>query len=157
MLKYESPVVRERIGVVPPSALRAALMRRARDELTRQATNGLFESAPKYSAKLTLSGWQAFFIGALAVALPLLAWFSSVGVSGAPCRRHLVLLLLFGRSGAGGLPSSRSNASPGSCPRRGTAVYSVLVALYREAEVVPRLLVALSRLQWLRAIGWKLN
>lgn len=151
MLKYESPAVRDRICVMPPSALRAALMRRARHELTRQATNGLFESTPKYSAKLTLSGWQAFFIGVLAVALPLLAWFNPVsafvalhvaGIWFFFCCSAARVLAAFHSPDRTGLPAViRAEERP---------VYSVLVALYREAEVVPRLLVALSRLQWPR-------
>jgi cellulose synthase/poly-beta-1,6-N-acetylglucosamine synthase-like glycosyltransferase len=151
MLKHENERVRSRICVTTPTALRAALMRRAQDELTRQATNGLFESAPKYSAKLTLSGWQAFFIGAISVAVPLLAWFNPLW---AFLALHVAgIFFFFCCSGARFLAArnrvDRTNL-PAATRRRERPVYSVLVALYREAEVVPRLLVALSRLQWPR-------
>jgi len=150
-LKHEPETVRSRICLTTPTALRAALMQRAQHELTRQATNGLFETAPKYSAKLTLSGWQAFFIGAISVTVPLLAWFNPLW---AFLALHVLGIFFFFCCSAVRFIAARDRVEHTKLPvitRHGERpVYSVIVALYREAEIVPRLLVALSRLQWPR-------
>jgi len=151
MLKHETETVRSRVCVTTPTALRAALMQRAEHELTRQATNGLFEASPRYSAKLTLSGWQAFFIGAISVGVPLLAWFNPLW---AFLALHIVGIFFFFCCSVMRFLAARNRVDRANLPvvtqGRERPVYSVLVALYREAEVVPRLLVALSRLQWPR-------
>lgn len=151
MLRHESAEVRSRICLTTPAAFRAALMRRSEGELTRQATNGLFDNTPKYSAKLTLSGWQAFFIGAISVAMPLLAWFNPISAFVA---LHVAGIAFFFACSAIRLLAARDRVDRMGLPVVVRAserpVYSVLVALYREAEVVPKLLVALSRLQWPR-------
>lgn len=150
-LKRQSAATRNRVCVTTPSALRAALMHRARPELTRQATNGLFEDTPRFSAKLTLSSAQAFFIGATSVAVPLLAWFNPLFAFMA---LHIAGIAFFLCCAAVRLLAARNRVERQNLPvvtqAEDRPPYSVLVALYREANVVPRLLVALSRLQWPR-------
>lgn len=150
-MRSERPAVRSRICITTPSALRLALMQRAEPELIRRATDGLFQQAPQSSAKLTLSAWQAFFIGATTVAVPLTAWFNplwafmALHIAGMAFFFCCALLRLLAAIRPPQQERLRLSAPAGDRP-----VYTVLVALYREANVVPRLLVSLSRVQWPR-------
>jgi len=147
------PKVVSRLKVTSPTALRSALRRRAESRTTRQAVGGLFERGPEFSARVVLNAWQGAVCGALMVALPL-AFISDP--AGSLLAIHYVSTFFF--LACVGL---RFAAIASAFPRRTNAVvslpygrkpvYSVLVALYKEADIVPGLLAALDRIVWPRS------
>jgi len=152
-LLSRKPGLRERLRVVAPSALRAAFERRARAQLTEIASDGLFGLHPQFSARIVANAWQGALVGALLVGLPVafaLAPWSTV------LALHLVSTLFFFACVA-----LRAAVVAGGCrepaphilvaSQEEVPVYTVLVALYREADIVPQLLVSLGRLVWPRS------
>jgi cellulose synthase/poly-beta-1,6-N-acetylglucosamine synthase-like glycosyltransferase len=144
--------LRGRLRIVAPSVLRKAMLERAAPLLTRSALTDLADRRPDCSAKTVVTGWQGYALGVVSVAMPVAFIFFP---SGAPLALHLFFSLLFlacvvlrvaALSWTPPLPRHYQECTPPDLP-----VYSVLVALYREANVVPDLLLALSRLQWPRS------
>lgn len=140
-----------RICITTPSAMRTALAALAAPKLSQFGAQGLYDSAEQFSARVVMSTPQAILCGMLMAILPLLIWFFPFGA--------LVTLHIIGTgffvSCAGLRTLAAAHPSPASGmrlrdPPLERPVYSVLVALYREREIVPQLLRALSRLQWPR-------
>lgn len=147
------PEARRRICVAAPSDLRRAMMMRVRPALTHRATRALFERTPDLSAYLVMNAWQGTAIGGLSVVFAF-ALALSPGVAWTSL--HMAATLLFAgciwlRLGAAlavsrtGAPRPPRETGDGPMP-----TYTVLVALYREAEVVPDLIRALDALIWPR-------
>lgn len=148
-----APGAAGRLVMTSPGALRAALMARAGPALAREASLGLFGRSPDFSARFITNPWQAFATGLLLAGAPVLLYAApeatTLALSG------LLTLLFLGcvglrlLAGAQHLPLHPAT----DLPDEGSAlpIYSVLVALHREAEVVPDLLAALSRLDWPRS------
>ncbi|WP_394889388.1 glycosyltransferase family 2 protein [Mesorhizobium sp. AaZ16] len=144
--------LRRRLRIVAPSALRRAMLERAAPLLARSAVTELFDRRPDCSARTVLTGSQGYVLGAISVALP---WAFAEFPSGAFLAFHIFFSLLFlacvglrvmALSWTPPPPRGHQECTSPDCP-----VYSVLVALHREANVVPDLLVALSRLRWPRS------
>jgi hypothetical protein len=147
------PKVAERLKITTPSALRAAALSRVSPMLAREAANGLFERQRTYSAKIVANAWQGFLLGVMLVALP-------VGIAMAPEKTffavHLFFSLFFMACVALRFSAlSAARPPPVIVSEQAVAsempVYSVLVALYNEAEVVPELIAALNRIVWPRS------
>ncbi|KAB2955164.1 MAG: glycosyltransferase [Rhizobiaceae bacterium] len=148
-----APALASRIRVATPSAVRQALLGRARASLSALAVSGLFERLPHCSAVIIANAWQGFLIGfggffavAAAVLAPLetliaLQGFLSLFFFGCVLLRIMAMTVA--------APPEPPPIEPFAA--RDLPVYSVLVALYREAGIVPELLVALGRLQWPRS------
>lgn len=142
-----------RLRLVTPSAYREALVHRARPALVDRARDGLFTAMPHMSARFATTGWQGMVLGALLVALPVSAFVVPVWSLFAI---HIVATLFFF-----GCVVLRYRAAldfrplpvdpPKPLDPMEAPVYTVLIALYQEAEVVPELLVALGRIVWPRA------
>lgn len=142
-----------RIKVVAPSVLRAALLVHARPMLTRFALANLYDRWPDCSARNVFWPWQSYSLGMLTVLLP--AAFATMPML-ALFVLHLLLVSVFIACAAlraiAAVWRPLARPSPISLPLSPRLpVYSVLVALYNEAEVVPELLVGLSKLQWPRS------
>jgi cellulose synthase/poly-beta-1,6-N-acetylglucosamine synthase-like glycosyltransferase len=148
-----SPALLARLVVVAPAELRRALVARSRDWLLRDAVHHLFLSQPTDSAHDVVTPWQGWLAGVLAVLLPLaliaapkttivcLSAFATIAFFACVSLRLLAL------SSARPLRRpSPFNSDPSTMP-----VYSVLVALHREKDVVSQLLVGLGKLQWPRS------
>lgn len=148
-----TPELAARTRAAAPSAVRQALLGRARASLSAIAVMGLFEKLPHCSAVILANAWQGLLIGfggffalAAAVFAPLetliaLQGFLSVFFFGCILLRIMAMTVA--------APPESPPITPFSA--RDLPVYSVLVALYREAGIVPELLVALGRLQWPRS------
>jgi len=146
--------IADRIRIVAPSVLRRALRNRSSERLSRMAINGLFEAKPEFSARHVLNGWQGVAvgsIGALIIVAFALAPFSALVIL------HLLLSVLFlacvllrvavsQEAREPSPPAVLTTMRPAEMP-----VYTVLVALYREADVVPELLLSLGRIVWPRS------
>lgn len=146
------PDLAARLRIVTPRALRRAVERRFQRTLLQQATHALFDVLPDCSARIVMKGRQGFLAGAAAGLCAALFFVASAETTLAfhvffsfffmAC---VVLRLLAVRRGRPPPPPEFSALRPERMPR-----YSVLVALYREAEIVPDLLVALGKLVWPR-------
>ena len=145
------PEIAERLRVVTPATLRSAIERRCRRLLTHRARHRLFDALPYCSARIVVHGRQGFLAGALAAFYAALFLLAS---GGATLAVHVffsffflscvVLRLLAVRRIGASSPVIHA-LRPARMPR-----YSVLVALYQEAAIVPELLVALGKLVWPR-------
>jgi cellulose synthase/poly-beta-1,6-N-acetylglucosamine synthase-like glycosyltransferase len=146
------PSLGERLAIVPPTVLRAAVTARAAETMSKRALSRLFDDDPSLSARFVMTGRQGVVCGGLAVG-------ALAGFVAAPAAAWIALTVVFAmlfiacialRVGAtlGARPPRRRRfamPNPAELP-----VYSVLVALHHEAEIVPQLLQAMGRLQWPR-------
>lgn len=136
----------------PLARLRAAVHARMAPFAMHEAVHGLRESEPSRSASIRATPLQivlfacigGLFAVALALnasaALVLAVAFMSVFYVG-----HFVLRTLAALAGAGAAdrPSVPVTPTHGALP-----IYTVLVPLYREAEIVPALMAAMRALDW---------
>jgi cellulose synthase/poly-beta-1,6-N-acetylglucosamine synthase-like glycosyltransferase len=146
------PDLTQHLRIADTDELRAAVTERARPLLARGAVNGLSDRFPQMSARVVANGWQGTVLGIAITVLP-------VGFALAP---ELTLGLLHGlatffffacvalrfaavASVTTGKRLNRIEPPPANAP-----VYSVLVALYKEADIVPDLLTALDWIVWPR-------
>lgn len=146
------PALAARMKMVDAGQLRSAILQRMQPFLSNLATKGLFERFPQMSARTVANAWQGTVVGVIVTALP-------IGLVLAP--EQLVLLLhLFTTFFFFACVALRLAAvislkpwrppQPVPPPPPDAPVYSVLVALYREANMIPGLLQALDRLVWPR-------
>jgi cellulose synthase/poly-beta-1,6-N-acetylglucosamine synthase-like glycosyltransferase len=147
------PGVQDRLKVTSRAAFREAMLARARPVLDRLAVEGLGDEFPEFSARVVADATQGVLIGILIVALPLAI---TVFPEFAYGLLHMLASLFF--LACVGLRFAALYAMPqaqapriAELPASHMPVYSVIVALYREAEVVPDLLAALDRLVWPRS------
>ncbi len=144
------PSIASRLKIVSPRTLRKALIQRAEPILVKRASTHLFENYPRYSARMVANATQGFCLG-LAVAamliglciypsfvLALLHCFFSL------CFLSCVTLRVFAALDAH--PPVFREKPPTTNVK--LPFYSVLVALYKEADVVPDLIRALKRMDW---------
>lgn len=149
----EHPALRERLLVAPRQAMRSALLDKCRETLSREAVHGLFARRPDLSARFTVNGWQGYAVAALNflsilafVLFPERAWLGL----------HIAVSFFFlGCVGLRAIAIARTTPNKLVPIERTTIgdlpVYSVLVALHDEAEIVPELLVALGSILWPRS------
>lgn len=149
-----APELRHRLHITPPSVLRQAVIASCSNRLLFNAQHELFLRSPEFSARTVVSAWQAGAAVAMVFAFMTCLWlarmptligfYSLVSAGFAAC---VVLRLLAYRKA--GPPCLQQLAPIGEAEQ--VPVYSVLVALYREREVLPQLVQALNRLEWPRA------
>jgi cellulose synthase/poly-beta-1,6-N-acetylglucosamine synthase-like glycosyltransferase len=146
------PALAQHLKMVDHQVLRAAVLEHARPLLARTATIGLFERFPLMSARIVANAWQGSMVGVILTALPVglfLAWDRVLATA------HVLATLFFFACVAlrfAAVASIRplKPPPPMTMPDGEKPVYTVLVALYREAAIVPDLLAALDRLVWPR-------
>lgn len=146
----DRPKIAGRLKIASPSVLRGALFSRVRLLLARRATCDLFDRFPDLSARLVANGWQGSILGGSLVAMLVALWLEPAG---AWLALHLLFTVFF--LACVGLRmvvllsvQPPRNGSLAASPTAELPVYSVLVALRREAEVVPELVAALERIEW---------
>ena len=146
------PSLARHLRLVDPQILRQAILEHARPLLTRRAVTGLGERYPAFSARIVANAWQGMTIGTTMTLVPvglLLARSSVLAVS------HVIATVFFFAcvslrfAAAASIQPPRPPASI-PMPEGEKPVYSVLVALYQEAAIVPSLIAALDRLVWPR-------
>ena len=149
----QTPEIATRLRVAAPSTLRAAIIAQSRRELLFDAQHDLFVRMPELSARNVINGWQGTCVGAVLIGLPVCVFLAPTvtllvvqavaSVAFLACVMVRILALGVAR------PLRRralETVVPTDQP-----VYSVLVALYKEHEVIPQLLTALGKLQWPRS------
>ncbi len=147
-----SPGLAARMKLVDAQALRAAVLVRARPVLSRAAVGGLFERFPAMSARIVANAWQGTVVGIALTALPVGILLAPGPVLGT---LHVLATLFFFACVAlrfAAVTSIRPRAPAAGVPQPtgDVPVFTVLVALHKEAEMVPGLLAALDRLVWPR-------
>jgi cellulose synthase/poly-beta-1,6-N-acetylglucosamine synthase-like glycosyltransferase len=147
------PEMKPRMRLTTPTSLRGAIVRRLKDGLLQQAVSGLFATYPNLSARSTANAWQGATLGALAVLLPtaLIVWPLDTVFA-----LHLGASLFFLstawlRVAAATVARPQNPAALANLDAGETETYSVMVALYQEANVVPDLLNTLLALDWPRS------
>jgi cellulose synthase/poly-beta-1,6-N-acetylglucosamine synthase-like glycosyltransferase len=153
-LLMRKPQLARRLALATPGELRRALLVRAEPLLMREAAMGLFDSDPEMSARFVTNAWQVFAVGLLVAGLPLLLAVAPLATAlGASAILSSLFVGCIGLRIAAAL-SSVGTSDADVVEREDDAdlpVYTVVVALYREAEVVPDLLLSLGRLDWPRS------
>ncbi|MDH4439140.1 MAG: glycosyltransferase [Rhizobium sp.] len=137
--------------ITTPSALRRAVWRVGEERRARSAVHQLFDTERLKSARLVVTGDQGFMAGlflcvtSLAATLAPLLCFSLAHVLLSVFHLGgLFLRLMVVAYGRKHPPREiLLDAETGQLP-----VYTVMVAIYREAAVVPQLLAALDALDW---------
>jgi len=142
------------VTLASPQSVRRAIYRHFKDLFADQAVGSLLKRHPDKSARLPLSRWQrwtfalsALGLGAVFAAAPAAATVMlslALGVVFVP----IVLLRI---AAAFNLARGRVTHAAAPCPRIPDAalpVYTLLVPLYREANVLPALVETLRRLDY---------
>ncbi len=148
-----NPQIRSRLVVTTPTALRQALICRGRENIIDVAVNGLSKTQPQLSAKTVAVAWQGATIGALIVALPVftIRFPAQTALAAHAFFSLFFLSCVYLRLAAASLKSKYRYALLKSVDPASYPVYSVLVPLYRESEVVPELVAALDKIVWPRS------
>ncbi|QND51855.1 glycosyltransferase [Phyllobacterium sp. 628] len=139
-----------RMRITTPSRLFELLASSHAKRLIDGAVRMVEDSNQIYSAKVVLTGRQGVLVGILLVCLLLtifgkqqLLWESLHILFSVFFFACVFMRILAGRRARGRLTRPLPNISVGELP-----VYTVMIALYREAEIVPQLIDAVTRLNW---------
>ncbi len=143
--------------VTTPTAIRRAIWKVGENRRVDRAVRGLFDHLQPLSARLVVTGDQGFFAGASLCLISLLLIYAPML---AVVLAHMMLSFfhtaaLFlriaavshGRHHARLRPEISFEPAVEALP-----IYTVMVALYREAAVVPQLIAALDALDWPRSL-----
>jgi hypothetical protein len=141
--------LRSIMAVTTPSSLRRAVWKAGERKRVDNAADRLFDERPDLSARSVLTGGQGFLAGFSAMAfLCCLVLFPmpTLHVSHVLLSSTFFVLILL-RGLAIKQPPRPKPLAP-LAEDHGLPIYTVLVALYREQEVVGQLLASLLRLDW---------
>ncbi|WP_454744374.1 glycosyltransferase family 2 protein [Ciceribacter selenitireducens] len=153
------PGLRHSLAIATASSIRRAAWQAGADRRVKATVDGLFEARPDFSARTVLTGRQGFWAGAMTSGVIALL-LGAPAIAGAVLHLTLSLLYLAAlclRMAAlvHGRRSGRARQRPAALPvvsgGEPLPVYTVMVALYREAEVAAQLIGSLERLDWPRA------
>jgi cellulose synthase/poly-beta-1,6-N-acetylglucosamine synthase-like glycosyltransferase len=141
------------IAITAPSILRSVAIKQQKNQLTYEAINQLHIEQPRASARIGASAWQGAIISIIVIAIALALSLSN-GAAGVVF--HILLSMFFAACTALRLVAF-ANFNPTRpakltlTPNRDKPVYSVMVALHDEADVIPDLIQSLKRLKWPRS------
>jgi glycosyltransferase XagB len=147
----QSPAFAASLAVAAPQAISGAVWKVGARRRVEGATSRLFHSAPHQSARTVLTARQGFFTG-LAIATLLFCVFAALHETALAV--HTILSLLYmGTLWFRILLLIRQIRKPQSSaiialPATTLPIYTVLIAIYRERDVVPQLIGAMQRLNW---------
>lgn len=153
------PGLRQSLAIASASSIRRAAWQAGADRRVKATVDALFEARPDFSARTVLTGRQGFWAGAMTSGVIALL-FGAPAIAGAVLHLTLSLLYLAAlclRMAAlvHGRRSRRARQGPAALPavsgEEPLPAYTVMVALYREAEVAAQLIGSLERLDWPRA------
>lgn len=152
------PHLRQSLAIAPASLIREAAWKAGAERRVREAVGALFDQRPNLSARTVMTARQGFWTGAIAsAALALLVITPGVAATAL----HFIFSMLY--FAAFCLRLAVLGHGRGTHPERPGApvatahddddlpVYTVMVALYREAEVAEQLIASLERLDWPRS------
>ncbi|SDP89036.1 glycosyltransferase [Phyllobacterium sp. OV277] len=142
-----------RLRVTTPSGVRELLRSGHEKLLVNEASRMVEDTHQEYSAKIVLTGQQGVLLGVLATCFLLLAFHNArLTWQGL----HVILSLFFLSCVTLRLAACRSLSSDSLSPLLEIRpdelpVYTVMVALYQEADIVPQLVKAMLGLNWPRS------
>lgn len=151
------PAMREGLAVSSPAAIRAAIWSANRQQRVERAVNRLFSDTADLSARVVLTGRQGFALGVSAATLPMLvAAFPMEALFVTHITLSAIYLMATGFRAAALQVGRKTTATrPGDANQQKQSaplpVYTVLVAAYREEQMVPQMIQALDRLDWPRS------
>lgn len=151
-----SPELRRRLCVATPTAIRTAMVELAAEDLAAHAVGRIAHARPDLSARGVLTRPQAAAIAVFAVAAGLGGWFApfvmilAVSTIGAAFFFGVSILRLLAADYAKTRKSPDKAVVAMPVPDSELPTYTILVPLYREAELVPDVVVALDALDWPR-------
>jgi hypothetical protein len=142
-----------RLRLVAPGRLRAALLHLARRLLLDEALRGLFATRPEFSARQGATSWQGLMLGLLLVGVPVAyALAPGVTVWSAFTVITAVFLMCVGlRVAALKRARPADPRPPAVATAHALPVYTILIALHSEAEVIDDLFKALAKIVWPRS------
>ena len=142
-----------RLRLVAPGRLRAALLHLARRLLLDEALRGLFATRPEFSARQGATSWQGLMLGLLLVGVPVVyALAPGVTVWSAFTVITAVFLMCVGlRVAALKRARPADPRPPAVATAHALPVYTILIALHSEAEVIDDLFKALAKIVWPRS------
>ena len=144
------PDLRHSLAVAAGSTVRQAVWKAGAPRRLQQTIGNLFENNPKYSARIVLWGRQGFYTG---VGVTTAALGTLIAPSLALLTLHVLMSSLYFISlwlKFFAIRYCREPAQP-ILPlpeKKDLPVYTVMVALYREATVAAQLVATLRRLNW---------
>lgn len=148
--------MQEAIAIATPTTVRSAVWASGQTRRSQEVVGRLFDTCRDYSARLVMTGEQGFSGGVL---LSFLVCFSAIAPFLAASAMHVCLSIfhLAALALRGLLLKDQKRHKPPPQPdlesiSEALPVYTVLVAIYREASVVPQLLKALSALDWPKSL-----
>jgi hypothetical protein len=122
-------------------------------QIAQAASFDLHAKDPDFCAKDGMTKWQTGVLTALTSSLAFVAPLAPLQIA-ATCMAALCLvflLILWPRLSACGAASKLTTQPAAALADANLPVYSLIIALYREARVVPQLLAAISSLDYPRA------
>ncbi|NLS02209.1 glycosyltransferase [Rhizobium sp. P32RR-XVIII] len=141
------PELRRQFVVTTSKALRAAVWNAGARRRINDSVNGLFERSPELSARIVLLGKQGFFAGVAITALVIGAIFNDAVVLALHASVSIFYLAaMMIRIAA--LTNRRHRFDHPAAPEGPVPVYTILIALYKEAAVASQLVASLKRLRW---------
>ncbi len=142
-----------RLSVTTPSGVRALLRAGHQHLLADRAARMIEDSRCEYSAKTVLTGQQGILIGILASCLLLdafekqqLSWKGAHVILSLFFLACVLLRLVACKNARGDNPLPLLAINPAELP-----IYTVMIALYQEADIVPQLVRAMLALNWPRS------
>ncbi|MEJ1118045.1 glycosyltransferase [Phyllobacterium sp. CCNWLW109] len=139
------------VNIISPARLTQFFLAKHSDHLARNAVN-MLENGPRHSARTVADGQQGVIIGMiitvclfLAMLAPNSLWQAFHALFSLLFMGCILLRFLAGRHASNQTVQLMKSTS-GSLPK-----YTVMVALYKEAEVVPQLVEAMKQLDWPRS------
>ncbi|HVY19431.1 MAG TPA: glycosyltransferase family 2 protein [Bauldia sp.] len=149
------PSARGRLCVATPTAIRAALIKAASPELMRAAVSGLADRHPHLSARRVATTPQLVAAASLVGALGVFAAMAPFAV--VALLNLIGAIFFFGVSALRFVAAGRvrrrlpiDDARPEAVSDDALPVYSVLVPLHGEAQMIPGLVAALDAIDWPR-------
>lgn len=144
------PALRHSLAVAAGETVRRAVWKAGAPRRLQETVGGLFDKTPRFSARIVLLGRQGFYTG---VAVTAVAIGTLIAPSLALLILHVLMSSLYFISlwlKAFAIRHCREPAQPiAPLPeKRNLPVYTVMVALYREAAVAGQLVAILKRLNW---------
>ncbi|WP_245414150.1 glycosyltransferase family 2 protein [Nitratireductor sp. StC3] len=142
-----------RLRLVAPGSLRAALLDLARRLLLDEALRGLFAARPDLSARQGATSWQGLTLGLLLIGGPV-AYALAPGIT--VWSAFVVITAMFFmcvglRLAALTQAHPADPRPPAVATARALPVYTILIALHSEAEIIDDLFDALARIVWPRS------
>ena len=140
------------LAIATPTGISEAMAHRGADRWLRRAVHGLWSDAPRHSARTIATGGQGFWLalaGCMFAALALRAPGPTL------LAIHFAFSALFLACGLVRLAVALGSAPPVAKPVPEMRIealprYTLLVALHREAAVLPQLIAHLDALEWPR-------